>query len=388
MLTARQTLRLLIGVTIGVTFFGCVGLPRRRPSTASVPPAQPVAQVKVPEVIEPALRIPVDSHPVVHQPAENIPVSQPAQVTRTTFVPQEVQPKETQPATPMNPVTPVVPPPGPPLPTPTIVQPTTPVQPPQQQPKSRGVSTATTTTEEKVDNLGELKRVYLEASKGIAGMDSYIVRLKRNEYLKGKMQPQELILLKFRREPFSVHFKWLGEHAHGREVLYVKGQHRNEIHTKLAAGDVPFAPAGKRMSLAVDSALVKAASRHPITEAGIGRLVEHLGAVVTGMSKGDRSCGTATYLTQVTRSEFTTPVDGIEWKVPVGYDSSLPKGGTRWMFFDPKTRLPMVVVTHDERNHPVEYYQYDLLQTPVKLDNDDFDPEKLWGQPARQANTR
>ena len=41
----------------------------------------------------------------------------------------------------------------------------------------------------------------------------------------------------------------------------------------------------------------------------------------------------------------------------------------------------MLVVTYDNRNQEVEYYLYDRLQTPVKLDGDDFNPDKLWNYP-------
>jgi len=42
-------------------------------------------------------------------------------------------------------------------------------------------------------------------------MDSYIARLTRREQVNGKKQPEEIILFKFRQQPWSVYFKWLGE---------------------------------------------------------------------------------------------------------------------------------------------------------------------------------
>jgi hypothetical protein len=56
----------------------------------------------------------------------------------------------------------------------------------------------------------------------------------------------------------------------------------------------------------------------------------------------------------------------------------LPHGGRRWLFFDTVSHLPVLMITHDDKDHEAEYYCYDRIQYPVKLDDLDFDPEKLW----------
>ncbi|MFO0929094.1 MAG: hypothetical protein U0736_19080 [Gemmataceae bacterium] len=42
----------------------------------------------------------------------------------------------------------------------------------------------------------------------------------------------------------------------------------------------------------------------------------------------------------------------------------------------------LLVACWDERGQEVEYYRYDRLQAGVRLDDSDFDPERLWGKPA------
>ena len=64
--------------------------------------------------------------------------------------------------------------------------------------------------------------------------------------------------------------------------------------------------------------------------------------------------------------------------IPPGVEPQLPRGGRRWLFFDPASHLPVLMITHDDKDHEVEYYCYDRLQYPVKLDDLDFDPDKLW----------
>lgn len=226
-----------------------------------------------------------------------------------------------------------------------------------------------------------LRQLQQDAAAWYAGVDSYIVRLTRREQVGGEAKPEEVMLFKFRKEPWSVHFKWVGKVGHDREVVYVKGQYGNQIHTRLAAGDAPFMPAGHRMALAVDSSLVRSASRHSITEAGIGSCIERIGALLDAQEHGDRRHGVLTDLGAQNRPEFSQPVRGAELVVPAGAESELPKGGRRLFYFDAEHHLPMLVITYDNRNQEVEYYLYDRLQAPVHLDADDFNPDKLWNNP-------
>jgi hypothetical protein len=224
-----------------------------------------------------------------------------------------------------------------------------------------------------------------QAKTRCATLDSYIVRLTRREQVKGKANPEEILLFKFRKQPFSVHFKWLGETAKGREVIYVKGRYDDKIHTKLAAGDAPLIPAGTRWAVSPDSALARSASRHPITDAGICHCVESLAALLNAQERGDRRHGTITAIAPQRRPEFKQPVETLERVIPPGVEPELPRGGRRILCFDPDWQLPMLVVTYDETGREVEYYRYDRLQAPLNLDEDDFNPDKQWAKPNPKA---
>jgi hypothetical protein len=225
-----------------------------------------------------------------------------------------------------------------------------------------------------------VRQLHVLAADEYARIDSYIVRLTRREKINGRKRPAEIIQAAFRKEPWSVHFTWLDGEGKGREVVYVKGHHENKIHTLLAAGDMPFAPAGKRIALAPDSPLVRSASRRSITEAGIGNLISRFGALVEANERGERRLGTLGYQGKQKRSEFKEPVECVEQIIPAGVEKDLPRGGRRWWMFDPLRRLPVLIITHDEHGEEVEYYCHDLFQYPVKLDDDDFNPSKLWGK--------
>src|SRR5262245_41921295 len=208
----------------------------------------------------------------------------------------------------------------------------------------------------------KLRELHRLAAQCYARIDSYIVRLRRREQVNGKDKPEELLLCRFRKQPFSVYFKWIGPEGNGREVVYVQGRHDNKIHTRMAAGDIPLMPAGKRMALSPDSVLVRSASRHSITEAGGGHPIDLL---------GQRRAAQASfkYLGLVRRDEFKQPVEGAEESVPPGAEPTLPRGGRRLWFFDPASHLPVLIVFNDDTGHEVEYNCYDLFQYPVKLDD-------------------
>jgi hypothetical protein len=227
------------------------------------------------------------------------------------------------------------------------------------------------------DTLPQLRSVHKNAVDRFKTIDSYIARFRRREQINGKDKPEELMLFKFRKKPWSVYFKWLGIEGHNRECVYVKGQHSSLIHTILAEGDVMFLPAGKRFSVSPESALVRAKSRHAITEAGIGDLIDKFGMILDTLERGDKRFGTMKYLGFLRRPEFEKPHVAVEQVIPPGAETQLPKGGSRLWLFDPDNGLPVLLVTYDDTNKEVEYYCYDRIMFS-KLDDDDFNPDKLW----------
>jgi hypothetical protein len=218
------------------------------------------------------------------------------------------------------------------------------------------------------------------AREQLSSFDSYIARLSRREAINGQMQPEEVIMFRFRAKPWSVYLKWLSKEGKGREVVYVKGQHDNKIHSLLSAGDIPFMPAGKRMALSPDNILVKSACRHPLEEAGLAASVERIGRILALSRDDPKRQGTVKLIGPVKRDEFEKPVWGLEHTLPPQADPTLERGGKRTYFFDPDTFLPTLITAYDERGIEVEYYFYDRLQRAVKLDDHDFDPDFLWGK--------
>jgi hypothetical protein len=317
-------------------------------AAAPLPPAPPLAVISIPPA--PAEK-PLDAGPIVGSATGALPP--PQQDTKPPDLPPPPQTKSPAADVPPSRDT-TPPPPAPPPAAPSVDPPST-------------------------DQAANLRRLYKQAEDECAALDSYICRMTRREQVNGTNKPEEMMLFKFRKQPFSVYFKWIGNEGKGREVLFVKGQHGSKLHTLLAAGDNPFKSAGSRMELSPDSFLVRRSSRHPITDAGICAINDKYGAALAAADKGQR---TVRYLGFVKRPDFDESVtlEGAEDDVPPGHDPNLPRGGRRQLFFDKTSHLPVLVITKDARGQEVEYYRFDRFQKQVRLDDDDFNPDKLWGK--------
>lgn len=105
-----------------------------------------------------------------------------------------------------------------------------------------------------------------------ARAQDYTARFLKRERLDGELSEINHIELKVRQRPFSVYMRWVQPNE-GREVLYVAGQRAGKLlaHdtgvTRFLTGTMELDPTG---SLAMRT------SRHPITEAGIGNLIERI----------------------------------------------------------------------------------------------------------------
>ena len=400
MLSGKQTVLFALILGASLTVLGCVSFP----GSSSAPPPTNLLNPRREAKGEPPTDLRIPGSPLAQ--AKDIPLVPVPPVPRGSSEP--VRPGKPNPPTnpivpasatvPADPLTPPAPPPLPappastpfiPVPnpalTPLIPIPTPPgpaVKPPPENPTAKPADRSPAAVPG-----DSVKRLQQQAVETYAKMDSYITRLTRREVVAGTAKPEEVMMFKFRKEPWSIYFKWLGKEGEGREVVYVKGMHQNQIHTLLANGDMPvlLMPANHRMSLAVDSLLVRSASRHSITEAGIGHCVEHLGRVIEGMERGDKKVGTLADLGMQQRPEYPKPLPMIEHSIPPGTEAELPRGGKRLYGFDPENHLPVLVITRDDRGQEVEYYRYDRLQCPVKLDADDFDPDKLWKTPVARS---
>jgi hypothetical protein len=119
--------------------------------------------------------------------------------------------------------------------------------------------------------LDEPLRLVVAAAQSYQQVRDYSCTLIKQERIKGVLPPENVILMKFRQQPFSVYMRWSAPKEFvGQEVCYVHGKNNNmmRVHSPVGLGKlVGFVSISPRDPRALEH------SKHTITEAGIGNLI-------------------------------------------------------------------------------------------------------------------
>lgn len=111
-----------------------------------------------------------------------------------------------------------------------------------------------------------------EGKRSYAGVRDYTCTLMSRERVRGELQDENIIQLKMKTQPFSIHMRWLAPKKNlGQEVAFVLGRNNNKMRVKsnhIGAKVVGF------MSIDPNDPRVLEHSRHTIFEAGIGNMIE------------------------------------------------------------------------------------------------------------------
>ena len=212
--------------------------------------------------------------------------------------------------------------------------------------------------------VGELLRLLDHADKRYAQIHDYTAVMVSRERVRDVLQDQERILLKFQRA-FKVYMRWLEGPSQGREGLYVSGAHDGRF--------LIYEPRGfQRLftaALVPTDARVMEKSRHPVTDVGIGRLLEIVGDNTRRASRNgvlrvvDRGVGEVA-------GRRVRQVEGILPRDPqAGYYAYRVQ-----LSFDDEHRIPIRVVVFDWSDQLVEDYTYSDLRLNPGLSVLDFDP--------------
>ncbi|REJ89495.1 MAG: DUF1571 domain-containing protein [Planctomycetota bacterium] len=198
-------------------------------------------------------------------------------------------------------------------------------------------------------------------------IEDYTALLSTREYVNGTIVVHTMAM-KFREEPFSVYFKFGGEHA-GREVLYVEGQNQNMLLAHEGSGLKSLVGT---VSLSPESPEILKENRHTITDAGLRNMVNHM---ITRWEEESRygECEVKYYpKAKLNDSECLV----IECRHPTPHRQF--KFHISRLFIDRETNLPMRVENYAfprQGGKPmlVEEYTYSEIKTNVGLTDADFD---------------
>jgi hypothetical protein len=219
--------------------------------------------------------------------------------------------------------------------------------------------------------LDEPLRLLAEARKRYAEVKDYTCLMIKREQVNDSLQPENVIKMKVRTEPFSVYLRWQEpKNLVGQEACYVAGRNDGKLRVKGAGARGLFG----FVSLDPDDPRIKAASRHSITEAGIGNLIRRFGAAW----EAERQLG----LTQVRLADYD-----YNKRRCVRVETIHPrKAEGKFLFFrtvvyfDKETRLPIRVECYgwpqdpdDTRGPLAEVCSYAHLKLNVGLEDEVFD---------------
>lgn len=206
-----------------------------------------------------------------------------------------------------------------------------------------------------------------ESLAAVKALKDYSTVLFKQELVSTKLVNQTL-MMKVRHEPFSVYLKFEQPHA-GREVIYVDGLNKG----KLLVHETGFRALAGTLSFLPNSKEALAENRYPITQAGMGKMLEIVIAQwqadaryqevtvkqVPGMKTGDQTCELFEVVHPQARDHF--------------------KFHKTRLFLDSDTKLPIrleqYVWPEKEGGEPVlaEEYIFTQLKTNLSLTDIDFD---------------
>lgn len=244
---------------------------------------------------------------------------------------------------------------------------------------SQSTSPSIATTAADHDPIAMAKQAIADSAARFKKVQDYTCVFHKRERIDGQLTQPYILTMKARTQPHSVYFKFQRPKK-GREAIYVAGRNSGKVVVhdvglgKLLAGTMNLDPHG---SMAMEEC------RHPVTEAGIGALIETV---------------RRHWSTELTPGESLVT---IHKNVRVGnhpctmIESIHPKKHPNYLFhkvklyIDHEHGLPIRFEAYDWPHHPglspelVEEYSYLNLKTNIGLRDQDFDvanPQYSYGR--------
>lgn len=215
-----------------------------------------------------------------------------------------------------------------------------------------------------VGSPADFIRVLDEMERAYARVDHYTATFLMQERIDGELETSQLIALKIKK-PFRVYMHWIEGPNKGRKALYPAAPNSDKLLVR-----VPIFLGPITLTLDPHGSLAMKGRRHPITDIGIGRLLDLITENVRrGFGKGklrveDRG-GHPMFDRPAHRYWIDSPAD-----LSTGY-----AGMSAIIDVDREHRLPIYAEIFDRENQLIERYGYLNLQLNPGLTDADFDPK-------------
>lgn len=223
--------------------------------------------------------------------------------------------------------------------------------------------------EEPLSDLERAKQMIGQGKKAIMELKDFTAFFHKKEYL-GKLLPEEVMLMKWRRNPRSVYMKWIGEEKKGQEVIWHRDKNEGKIHAH-GGGILKYI----KVNLDPDGSMAMKGNRHAIYESGFdrtGELISRDMNLPTKQAKGGKqikALGTRTVLGapsfcyEAIMDKANNPkFYGYKALICMDLKHKVPNRIQVWDLADGEVRL-------------IEDYGYKDVRPNVGLTDHDFDPD-------------
>jgi hypothetical protein len=203
-----------------------------------------------------------------------------------------------------------------------------------------------------------------EAEAAYDKVRSYTAIFHKQQRVAGKLEPEETILLKCRKTPFSLYMKWIRRPYEGSELLYVKGW--NEDRAKAHRGGLL-----RFITRDLDPSHpgLMADNLRPVTSTGIGFLLE---AVATNIRKASKR-GELTFSARGEESVYGRKTQVLEMIFPKARAGDYD-GYRHVINQDVESKILVRIRVYDRDDQLVENYGYENLYLNAPLGDAAFDP--------------
>jgi len=212
------------------------------------------------------------------------------------------------------------------------------------------------------DTAPDLVKVVDSMEQAFSKVDSYAAVFVKQERVGGSLLPQETVDIKFKK-PFMVYMRWLKGPHEGREALYVQGRYGNKV-VGHDGGLLRFIT----LHMEPTGTTAMKGNRHPITDVGIGRLIE----IVTSNFRRAQKESALEARYRGTLDVYGRPAYSFEAVLPREKDRGYYARRIE-LWVDRGYGLPTKILVYGWDGELLESYEYRDIRLDTGLTDGDFD---------------